>query len=292
MIPAFGEIGESLRRSTVQVRDGRRSGGSGVIWNSDGLIVTNAHVARSSRMTVELWDGRTYPAELQSRDARRDLASLRLADSADHERRWSAPPARQLPAATAGDSGRLRAGELVIAVGNPLGFTGALSTGVVHALGPLNGVGRRSWVQAAIRLAPGNSGGPLADALGRVVGINTMVVGGGLALAVPVNTVEQFLRSGPPVELGVTVQPVRLPAARPGIGLVVIEVAGGSPAESASLRMGDVLIGANGQPFQSPDDLSDAIERSAGEALSIEFVRGEADRKREVSVRLDRKVAV
>jgi serine protease Do len=279
MIPAFGEIGESLRRSTVQVRDGRRSGGSGVIWNSDGLIVTNAHVARSPRMTIELWDGRTYPAELQRRDARRDLASLTVA-------------ARQLPPATPGDSGRLRAGELVIAVGNPLGFTGALSTGVVHALGPLNGLGRRNWVQAAIRLAPGNSGGPLADALGKVVGINTMVVGGGLALAVPVNTVEQFLRSGPPVELGVTVQPVRLPAARPGIGLVVMEVAGGSPAENASLRMGDVLIGANGQPFRSPDDLSDAIERSEGEALSIEFVRGEANRKREVSVRLDRKVAV
>src|ERR1700738_2243786 len=122
MIPAFGEIGESLRRSTVQVRDGRRSGGSGVIWNSDGMVVTNAHVARSPRMTVELWDGRTYPAELRSRDARRDLASLKLA-------------ARQLPAATGGDSGRLRAGELVIAVGNPLGFTGALSTGVVHEIG-------------------------------------------------------------------------------------------------------------------------------------------------------------
>ena len=280
MIPAFGEIGESLRRSTVQVREGRQSGGSGVIWNSDGLIVTNAHVARSPRMTVELWDGRTFPVELRSRDGRRDLAALALLHG------------RGLAPATAGDSSRLRAGELVIAVGNPMGFTGALSTGVVHAMGPLNGLGRRNWVQAAIRLAPGNSGGPLADALGRVVGINTMVVSGGLALAVPVNTVEQFLRSGPPVELGVTVQPVRLPSSRPGIGLVVMEVASGSPAESASVRMGDVLIGANGHPFQSPDDLSEAIEQSAGTAMSLEFMRGEANRKREVSVRLERKVAV
>lgn len=278
MIPAFGEIGEALRRSTVQVRDGARSGGSGVIWNGDGLIVTNAHVARGARMTVELWDGRTYPAELRSRDGRRDLATLSIT-------------ARAIPPATPGDSTRLRAGELVIAVGNPLGFTGALSTGVVHANGPMNGLGRRAWVQANIRLAPGNSGGPLADALGRVVGINTMVVTGGLALAVPVNTVEQFLRCGSPVQLGVTVQAVRLPERR-GLGLVVLEVAGGSPAENASLLTGDVLTGANGRSFGSPDDLAEAIEQSTGEAVSIEFLRGEVRRKREVSVRLDRKVAV
>jgi serine protease Do len=279
MIPAFGEIGELLRRSTVQVRDGRRSGGSGVIWNSSGLIVTNAHVAREPRMTVELWDGRTYSAELRSRDMRRDLAALSV-------------NGRQLPPASPGDSTRLRAGEIVIAVGNPLGFTGALSTGVVHATGPLPGLGRRHWVQAAIRLAPGNSGGPLADALGRVVGINTMVVSGGLALAVPVNTVEQFLHDGPPIQLGVTVQPVRLRTAQPDVGLVVMDVESGSPADLASLRMGDVLTAANGHPFRSPDDLLDAIEQSSGAALSLEFVRGEPRRKREVSVRLERKVAV
>lgn len=278
MIPAFGEIGESLRRSTVTVRDGRESGGSGVIWNDGGLIVTNAHVARSPRMTVELWDGRTYPARVDKRDARRDLAALSV-------------DGRQFAAATPGDSTRVRAGEIVIAVGNPLGFTGALSTGVVHATGPLQGFGRRDWVQAAIRLAPGNSGGPLADALGRVIGINTMVVSGGLALAVPVNTVGEFLRAGPPVQLGVTVQPVRLRRARQGIGLVVMEIENGSPADTASLRMGDVLTAANGRPFESPDDLAEAIEQSAGSALALEFVRGEPDRQRHVSVRLERKVA-
>jgi serine protease Do len=277
MIPAFGEIGEALRRSTVQVRDGERSGGSGVIWNSDGLIVTNAHVARSPKMTVELWDGRTYAAELRSRDGRRDLATLSVT-------------ARQLSAATVGDSRRLRPGELVIAVGNPMGFTGALSTGVVHATGALAGLGRRTWVQASIRLAPGNSGGPLADSLGRVVGINTMVVSGGLALAVPSSTVEQFLRSGPSIELGVTVQPVRLPARR-GVGLLVTEVASGSPAEIASLMTGDVLVGANGREFASPDDLSEVIEQSAGAAMSLEFVRGGVNRKREVAVRLEQRAA-
>ncbi len=277
MIPAFGEVGEALRRSTVHVRDAKLSGGSGVIWNSDGLVVTNAHVATRRTMTIELWDGRTYPAEVRSRDGRRDLAAL-------------AVTGRQLPAAAAGDSSRLRPGELVIAVGNPLGFTGALSTGVVHAIGAFPGLGQRNWIQADIRLAPGNSGGPLADALGRVVGINTMVVSGGLALAVPVSTVRQFLSSGPSVELGVTVQPVRLPARR-GFGLLVVEVAEGGPAEHASLLPGDILTGADGRRFSSADDLLDSIERGTGRALSIEFLRGDAARTRAVSVLLERKVA-
>ena len=182
----FGEAAEKLRRSTVQVtQDTRRErgSGSGVIWTDDGVIVTNAHVARDDRSRVTLWDGRAFDAAVIARDPRRDLASLRIAAS-DLER------------ANAGDSGALRAGELVLAVGNPLGFIGALTTGVVHGFGPMRGLGRQNWVQASIRLAPGNSGGPLADAHGRVVGINTMVITGGLALAVPSNTVADFLKRG------------------------------------------------------------------------------------------------
>src|SRR5258706_12605695 len=105
---------------------------------------------------------------------RRDLASLKIG-------------ATGLPAATPGDSSALRVGELVIAVGNPMGFIGALTTGVVHAL-----PNRKRWVAADVRLAPGNSGGPLADAQGCVIGINTMIAGG-LALAVPSNVVAEFL---------------------------------------------------------------------------------------------------
>jgi serine protease Do len=177
----FGEVAERLRRSTVQVSAGGRGAGSGVIWAADGLIVTNAHVVRSDRPRVELWDGREFEAEVAASDTRRDLASIRIA-------------AGGLPAATAGDSSALRPGELVLAVGNPFGFIGALTTGVVHALGPLRGLGRQTWVQAAVRLAPGNSGGPLADASGRVIGLNTMIAAGGLALAVPSNAVADFLR--------------------------------------------------------------------------------------------------
>src|SRR5258706_3666993 len=195
----IGETGELLRRSTVHIRSlnrGRQSAGSGVIWNSDGTVITNAHVLGTGDHTVELWDGRAFPAEVKERDDARDLARLRLRTAG-------------LPA-LAPRSDPARPGELVIAVGNPLGFTGALTTGVVHANGAMPGLGRRRWVQAAIRLAPGNSGGPLADAAGRVIGINTMLVSGGIALAVPTATVEEFVKNGARPRLGVTVRIVRL----------------------------------------------------------------------------------
>src|SRR5204863_544289 len=131
----FGEIGERLRRSTVQVfPHGRgRGGGSGVVWSSDGLIVTNAHVARRPEAEVELWDGRRLRARVTGRDARRDLATLRI-------------PATGLDAVTPGNSDGLRPGELVIAIGNPLGFAGALSTGVIHSIGKLPGMGGQPWI--------------------------------------------------------------------------------------------------------------------------------------------------
>jgi serine protease Do len=148
------------------------------VWRSDGLIVTNAHVAQRGA-TVVLADGRVFDAELVRWDPERDLAALRIAASA-------------LPAAQVGDAETLRVGEMVFAVGNPLGLTGALTAGMIHAIGPRHEP-RPRWIQADLRLAPGNSGGPLADARGHVVGVNAMVAGG-LALAVPSSTVERFLR--------------------------------------------------------------------------------------------------
>lgn len=272
----FGEVAERLRRSTVQVSSGRsRPGsGSGIIWSSDGVIITNAHVARSDRLRVELWDGRDFDAELTARDSRRDLASLRISEP-------------DLPAAAAGDSSALRPGELVLAVGNPMGFIGALTTGVVHALGPLRGVGRQTWVQAAVRLAPGNSGGPLANARGQVIGVNTMIAGGGLALAIPSNAVADFLRrgaSGP--ALGVTVRPVAF-GNRGSIALVVLEVAPNGAGEAASLLIGDLLLGANGHRFRSVDDLADAIDGATGGVLNLQFTRGDHRNQREVVVRFE-----
>ena len=174
----FGEIAEALRRSTVQIfpigeAASRRSGGqgSGIVWSGNGLIVTNAHVARSDMADVELWDGRSLPARVLLRDPWRDLAVLRVLSSG-------------LPAATIGDSDSVRPGELAIAVGSPLGFAGALSTGAIHSTGPIRGMGSQSWIRAGVQLAPGNSGGPLANARGEVIGINTAIING-LGIAAP-----------------------------------------------------------------------------------------------------------
>lgn len=248
----IGEVGEQLRRSTVKVQ----SAGSGVIWNSDGTIITNAHVAERGDYNVELWDGRSFPAKIADRDPVRDLAILKIATTG-------------LPAATFRLT-PVRAGEIVIAVGNPMGFTGALSTGVAHASGP-------NWVQAAVRLAPGNSGGPLADAAGAVIGINTMVVRGGLALAVPAAAVEDFIRNGSTPRLGVTLRPVQLENNR--FGLLIMEIEPGSAAERSSLFPGDILLG-----FRSLEDLGSAIAASRSGCLKLRFLRGDRTRERQVSV--------
>jgi serine protease Do len=281
-VTSFGEIAENLRRSTVFVHAGRRGNGSGVIWSSDGLIVTNAHVARREHLRVQLWDARELDATLESSDVVRDIAVLRVS-------------AKNLPAATPTDSSRVRPGELAIAIGNPLGFVGALTTGVVHAVGPLPGLGPQSWVQAGVRLAPGNSGGPLADAAGRIIGINTMVAGQ-LALAIPSNAVTDFLSGRGSHKdtndgwLGVTLYPVQVPKsgarAAKSFGLVVLEVEPGSPAGRASLLPGDILLGSEGQPFSLLEDLSRALRGTGPRTLRMEFLRGDYSRVRRVTIQL------
>ena len=252
---AFGEVTERLRRSTVQVRASRASSGSGVIWNADGHVVTNAHVLREGQANVELWNGRQLAAHVLKNDPRRDLALLQIEED-------------DLVVAANGDSDSLRPGELVIAVGNPFGFTGAVSTGVIHSVG-------KPWIVSDVRLAPGNSGGPLANARGEVVGINTMIAGG-LACAIASNRVERFL-SQP--HFGVTVRPL-------DVGLVILEVSPKSPAERASLRPGDILIGAAEKPFHSLKDLEEALSSTREGLLQIEFRRGASGRPRRVVARL------
>jgi serine protease Do len=273
-IAGFGEIAEQLRRSTVVIHAGGRGSGSGVIWSSEGVIVTNAHVVHGSNTRAQLWDGREFDATVTARDPRRDLATLRIRASS-------------LPAAIPADSSQLRPGELAIAIGNPMGFVGALTTGLIHAVGPLRALGAQTWVQASVRLAPGNSGGPLADARGRVIGINTMVAGR-LALAIPSNAVLDFLAGGPrSAWLGVTVHPVRLPRANShAFGLVLLEVEPGSPASQASLMAGDILLGTEENRFQSIEDLAKAIDGQGLRLLRFEFLRGDHSRVRRVTVQL------
>lgn len=182
--PELEELTERLRRVTVRIHARARRGegmGSGVLWSRHGLVVTNAHVARASRCAIELHDGREAAAELVARDERRDLAVLRL-------EAVSGVSSGTLPQAAIGDPRALRVGELVVAVGNPLGVTGAVSAGVIHALP--HGT---PFVRTDVRLAPGNSGGPLATMAGEVVGINAMIVNG-LGVAIASHVVERFLR--------------------------------------------------------------------------------------------------
>jgi len=274
--PSFGEVGERLRRSTVSISSqqrGQSGNGSGVIWSEDGLIVTNAHVVRGETLRVELWDGRRLPAELLKIDPRRDVATLRI-------------EAQSLPAVETANSANLRAGELVIAVGNPLGFAGALSTGVVHRVAPFQGMGTQTWVQADVRLAPGNSGGPLADAEGRMVGINTAIASG-LGLAVPTEAVRRFVKLGPEsVSLGVTIHTTRMKLdGRAAVGYVVLEVTPASPADRASLMPGDVLIGTAERWFYQPQDLGILLDSGVA-SVRLRFLRGERSRWREVMVQL------
>jgi serine protease Do len=273
-IAGLGEIAERVRRSTVLVEPGGRGSGSGVVWNTEGLIVTNAHVAHGRCPMVTLWDGREFCAEVTQRDPRRDLAELHIAADA-------------LVAASPADSAKIRPGQLAIAVGNPLGFVGALTTGVVHTVAPLRGLGIRSWVQSDVRLAPGNSGGPLADVSGSVIGINTMVAGR-LALAIPSNEVAEFLK-GEAQEgwLGVTLQPVRLPLPSPyRFGLVLLDIEPGSPAARASLLPGDILVGHEAGAFRSAADLAEFLRGNEPRVLRLEFLRGDYARIRKVSVQV------
>jgi serine protease Do len=126
-------IAEHLRRLTVRVYGGGRGGGSGVIWRSTGLIITNAHVVRAPSATVRLEDGRAFEATVSASDAQRDLVVLTL-------------PASNLPAAVIGDSSAVRVGELVFAVGNPLGIVGVLTAGILHGLGLAEGAGSLEWL--------------------------------------------------------------------------------------------------------------------------------------------------
>jgi serine protease Do len=225
---------------------------------------------------VQLWDGREFEATISSRDPRRDLAQLRI-------------DATNLPAASAADSSEVRPGELAIAIGNPMGFVGALATGVIHAVGPLQGLGQQTWVQANVRLAPGNSGGPLANAHGRIVGINTMVTGR-LALAIPSNAVREFLSAGPSnAWLGVTVHPAQIPrsvGAGKTFGLVVLEVEPVSPADLASLMPGDILLGTEEKSFTAIEDLARALQGGSPRVLRVEFLRGDYSKIRRVAVQL------
>jgi serine protease Do len=172
-----------VRRSLVQIRDGRGGAGAGTLWHSDGLIMTNAHVVQRDRVEVALADGRILPGRLLARDPETDLAALTI-------------EGRDFPTIELGDSKNLRPGQWVLALGHPWGVVGAVSAGPVINVGlpPELPHLSREFVQAGLQLRPGHSGGPMVDVQGRLIGINTMITGPEVGLAVPLHVVKTFLR--------------------------------------------------------------------------------------------------
>ena len=271
-------------RVTRRIRGGRTAlgGGSAVVIAPDGYLLTSAHVVEGgSGGGASLVDGRDLRFTVVGRDPLSDLAVLRT-------------DARDLVPARLGDASELRVGQLVVAIGNPHGYAGSVTAGVVSALGRSLPVGRRGGpqrlvenvVQTDAALNPGNSGGALVEGSGRVVGINTAVAGVGLGLAVPINDATRRIVSTLMAEgrvrrawLGVAVGPRPLPprvAGRLGRGsaVEVIEVVDGSPADLAGLRPEDLLVELDGSRLTGADDLQRmmTVER-IGAALKATVVR-------------------
>jgi S1-C subfamily serine protease len=248
-------------RVSRRVRGGRRldGGGSAVVITPDGFTLTSAHVIeRTDGGRASFVDGRELEFEVVGSDPMSDLALLRV-------------DARDLQPAELGDAERLRVGQLVVAIGNPNGFAGSVTAGVVSALGrslPTRG-GRvvDNVIQTDAALNPGNSGGALADGQGRVIGINTAVAGVGLGLAVPINqatrtivgalmTDGRFRRAYLGIAGGTRPLPPRVAAQlQRASGVEVVEVVEGSPAARAGLRAEDLIVELNGVPVQSVDDI-------------------------------------
>jgi S1-C subfamily serine protease len=287
-------VAERLLPSVVQLRvmdrggpggpGGRNAGGagSGVVITPDGFVLTSAHVLGKARSGLALLsDGRELPFDVTGTDGLSDLGVVRVRGDG-------------LAAAELGDAEKLRIGELVVAVGSPMGLTGSVTAGVVSATDrslPVQAGSTTRVVENVIQtdaaLNPGNSGGALADRRGRVIGINTAVAGMGLGLAVPINApsrriIGALMRNGRVrrAYLGIAGNP-RVLAPRDRVttgresGVYVAEVVGGGPAAAGGIRAGDVILDVDGQPVTSALDLQRLMyDEAIGRAVAIRVHRG------------------
>lgn len=268
VVSVVDEVGPAVVSIARRTRRGPSGAGSGLVFTPDGYVLTNAHVAAGAReLEVGFTDGSTAQAHLVGLDHATDLAVVRA----------SGPAPRH---ATFGDSAGLRVGQLVVAIGNPLGFSSTVSAGVVSALGRTmrarDGRAMEGIIQSDVALNPGNSGGPLVDSRGRVVGVNTAIILGaqGISFSVPIDTakwvVAELMTSGRVRRgwLGIAAQnrPIQRDLAH-RLGLEQasgVEVTGfdeQGPARRSELRKGDVVVGLDGQPVRSVDDVHRALQR-------------------------------
>ena len=279
-------VARTLGPSVVSIRVGRRGAqgaGSGVVITSDGVVLTSAHVVdgHDGDLRARLVDGRETALAVAGADPLSDLAVLR-AEAGD------------LPPAELGDADRLEVGQLVVAIGNPLGFAGSVTAGVVSALGralPVGGPRARRVVEDVIQtdaaLNPGNSGGALADSRSRLVGVNTAVAGVGLGLAVPINATTRGIIAALMGEgrvrrayVGIAGGPRPLsPRVVAELGrdraIEVVEVVPGSPADRAGLRAEDLIVSVDGVDVTDVGDLQRLMTAARiGSEVALGVVRG------------------
>ncbi|MBI4277777.1 MAG: trypsin-like peptidase domain-containing protein [Armatimonadetes bacterium] len=283
--PSVVRITSARGRQAARTAGEIQGVGSGFILSPDGYIMTNHHVIEQARaLEVTLADGREFPAEVVGADPHTDLAVIRI-------------PAGGLNPIELGDSNRLKVGQLVIAIGNPLGFQSTVTAGVISALGRTlrSQTGRliENIIQTDAALNPGSSGGPLVDPQARVIGINTAIIAPaqGICFAIPINTATwvagQIIHEGRVQRpfLGIAGQDRPLPRPvmlalnrRESTAAQVISVARGSPADVAGLQEGDLILGLDGEPLRGIDDLVRRLAREAvGTEVTLDVLR---DRER------------
>ena len=280
VIHAFETVGPAVVHISAEAKNGRGGSGSGVLFAPDGYLLTNSHVvAGAAKVTASLTDGRRFAATVIGDDPATDLAVLRLAGAG-------------LPHAAFGSSNALKVGQLVVAIGNPLGFQATVTAGIVSALGrTLRSPGGRlieSVIQTDAPLNPGNSGGPLVDGAGRVIGINTAMIGlaQGLCFAIGIDTAvdvtARLMRDGrvKRARLGLAGQTTVLDSRlarrlqREGDTAVLVMEAAGGAAERGGLRQGDLILEFDGRPVFTVDDLHRLLtDDAAGRALPVKVLR-------------------
>jgi serine protease Do len=197
---------DTARPGIVQVQTEQRGGGTGIVWDTDGRIITNHHVVPNDTANIQVHfvDGRTLAAKVLYRNPRLDLAMIQVEGN-------------NVQPLTVGDSSKLRVGELVFAIGHPWGQRWSLTAGIVSTVGTVR-LARNlttEYIKSDVQLAPGNSGGPLLNAAGEVVGVNAMIFGGDLSVSIPSNVVKQWLAELPKrrTALGVEIQTIEIPQA-------------------------------------------------------------------------------
>jgi serine protease Do len=270
---ALTGIFEASQPAIVQVSTEQRGGGTGVIWHRDGRIITNNHVVGrdDARVHIHLIDGRTLDAQVIQRNPRLDLALLKVT-------------ANNLQALPIGDSSKLRVGEWAFAIGHPWGQRWVVTAGIISALSSVKLAEDLTtrYIKSDVGLAPGNSGGPLLNADGQVVGINAMIFGGDLSVSIPSNVVTDWLNNLPKGHkvLGVEIQTIEIPTqicqnlqpAR-SAGLMVVGLLPERQALYNDLFVGDILLDVAGKPVADAEALRQLLSQE-GDSTSMQIIRG------------------